>query len=295
MHISFEHYRIFYEVAATGSFSAAAKRLYVTQPAVSQAVAQLEKQLKTPLFSRSARGVVLTAEGAVLFEHVRTAVLSIHDGEQRLDRMLRFEEGNLCIGAGDTLSEKLLLPFLGKYHTRYPGVRFQVINRTSSGVLSLLKSGRIDIGFVNMPVADPDIVFRECMPVHDVFVASDMFKHLKGRALSLKEVAEQPLIMLEQLSLSRQYVNEYFSSRGYTITPEIELGAHELLLKFAQIGLGVSCVIREFSTAYFDDRSLFQLELEQPVTPRSIALCYSGVSPLSEASQEFVNMFFSRP
>ena len=96
-------YRIFYTVANTGNISQAAKQLYNSQPAISKSISRLEESLGVTLFSRSSRGVTLTEEGRILYQHVRAAFEAIDTGEEQIRRMTALDMGNLHIGVSNTL------------------------------------------------------------------------------------------------------------------------------------------------------------------------------------------------
>ena len=288
--VNLELYRVFCEVAESGSFSQAARQLYITQSAVSQAVRQLEEQLRRPLFVRGRRGAALTAEGRVLFESVSPALLAVRAGEERLERMRKLQEGALSIAANDTISAHFLLPVLERYHGLYPEVRLTVVNRTSGQAISLLKSGAADVALANLPVPDDEVDAAPCMTVHDVFVAGGRFSQLRGKPLSHAQLAESHLVMLERLSNSRCYVDAFFAENGVRLKPEIELGAHDLLLQFADIGLGVACVIREFSQEWLASGRLVEVELAHPVPPRAVGLCTLRGMPQSSAAQRFIEL-----
>lgn len=288
MNINTELYKVFSAVAATGTFSAAAKKLGISQPAVSQAVRQLEESLDVKLFNRSSRGVTLTKEGELLAGYVRSAMGLIEAGEEKLLKLQSLSAGELRIGAGDTVSKWYLSPFIGKYHTLYPDVKISITNRTTDGTMALLRSGSIDIGLVNMPISEKGFVFEECLAVHDIFLAGKPFSHLRDREVSLSEIASYPLIMLEQASNSRRMVDRHFLENGVVLRPEIELGAHDLMIDYARIGLGIACVTREF-ISYSDDE-LFEVRLAQHVPRRSIAVCYRENIPLSAAAKKFISL-----
>ena len=288
--VPLELYRVFHEVATAGSFSQAAQRLYVSQSAVSQSIAQLERLVGRRLLERSRRGVALTPEGKLLYEHVHSALGIISTGEERLERMRHLQEGELSIGAGDTISKHFLLSYLASFQSQYPGVKLQVWNRTSSQALELLRSGRVELAFANLPIQAPDLEVVPCLQVHDIFVASSKFAPLQGRALSWEELSQLPLVMLETMSNSRRYVDAFATQQGVQLRPEIELGAHDLLLEFARVGLGVACVIGEFSDRFLQTEELFALHLKRPVPSRSVGLCtMRGMTP-SFAAQRFMEL-----
>lgn len=288
--VKLEWYRIFHAVACYKSFSAAAKQLYLSQPAVSQAIKQLEEELGCKLFSRTGKGVSLTVEGNILAERVAAALELIASGEEKLRRMKKLEWGRLKIGVGDTAARSFLLHYLERYHTNHPQIHLSTINRTSYELISLVKKGHLDLAVINLPVEDDALEIVECFDIQDVFVAAEKYAWLRGRELSLEEVAGLPLIMLENKANSRNFVDRYFHSKGIDLHPDIELGSHELLLEFATINLGVSCVIQEFSRDYLDSGKLFPLRLREPLPKRSVAYCYLKNISLSLAAREFVEM-----
>ncbi|MBP5167520.1 MAG: LysR family transcriptional regulator [Oscillospiraceae bacterium] len=294
MNVSLELYRIFDAAARTRSFSEAARELYISQSAVSQAIRQLENAAGTRLFIRSGRGAELTAEGRLLSGYISSALALIAQGENRVLEVRELSAGELRIGAGDTAARWFLLPAIQRFHELYPNIVLKMTNRTSTETLALLRAGQIDVGFVNLPLEAEGITFESCMDIHDVFVAGDKFERLKGRIIGPAELASYPLIMLERRSNSRSYVDKYFMSRGVILQPQLELGAHHLLLDYAEIGLGIACVIREFSGHALGRGGMFELEQDEPVPGRAIGACWLDQLGLSPAAQRFVEIVKSR-
>ncbi|MEI2400806.1 LysR family transcriptional regulator, partial [Paenibacillus phytohabitans] len=113
-------YNVFTVVAKNGSFSKAAKDLFMTQPAVSQSMMQLERELDIRLFNRTPKGVTLTNEGKLLFEYVHSAMNLLNVGEEMILEFKNLTKGELRIGVGDTISKYFLLSYLEIFHTEYP-------------------------------------------------------------------------------------------------------------------------------------------------------------------------------
>jgi len=118
-----EYYKVFYYVASYRSLTAAADALAISQPAVSQSVKQLETTLGTKLFTRASRGVRLTQEGELLFGYVAKGYEQIELGEQKLKQMLNLDLGEIHIGASDMTLQFYLLPFLERFHEKYPEIK----------------------------------------------------------------------------------------------------------------------------------------------------------------------------
>lgn len=290
MEKSLDLYKIFHTVARAGSFSDAARELFITQPAVSQSVRSLESELGVRLFVRGAKGVELTREGKILSDYVSSAMGMLEAGESRMHMLAMLDAGELRIGASDTVSKWFLLPIIQKFHNMYPNISLTITNRTTAETISLLRSGSIDIGYVNLPAESDGVEFEECMPVHDTFVAGSAFSELSGRPVPLSELAEYPLIMLESTSRSRQWVDQHFQANGVPLVADVELSAHDLLVDFAGIELGVACVIREFVQNRLESGGLFEIQLEPPVPRRAIGVCWnSGIEP-SAAARKLIEL-----
>lgn len=290
MSVRLDLYKIFLEVAKTGSFSKGAKNLYMTQPAVSQAINQLERELDIRLFTRTPRGVVLTNEGQILFEYVSSAMNLIEVGEVKLAESKNLLAGALRVGVGDTISRYYLLPYLERFHNEYPNIKLKIINRTTFETCHLLKSGEIDIGICNLPIKDSALNIIKLLDIQDIFVCGEKYKHLTSEKLSFSQLAELPLILLEDKSNSRQYVERFILSKGVKIEPEIELGSHDLLLEFAKINLGISCVIKEFSKEYLEKGILYHVKLAEEIPKRSIGVCFLKSVSLSSAAERFIQL-----
>ncbi|WP_409344690.1 LysR family transcriptional regulator [Paenibacillus sp. MBLB4367] len=284
-------YRVFYFTAKAGSLSKAAEQLFITQPAVSHSIKQLESKLGGALFFRTPKGVKLTAEGEVLFKYVEQAYNFVETAEKKIAEMHLLLAGELRIGAGDTLCKHFLLPYLSSFHQSYPQVNIQVTNRTTKETVSLLKEGKIDLGIVNLPLpaADSMLAVQASIPIRDGFVAGERYKHLAGKPLPLPQFRGLPLIMLEQGSASRRYVDRFFLSHDIVLQPEIELGSVDLLTDFARSGFGIACVIEDFvDTGSGSGSPLYPIRLELPIPPRNVGLITLKDVPLSPAAKQLI-------
>ena len=283
-------YKVFCQVGKSKSFSKAAKELYMTQPAVSQSIMQLEKELDIRLFNRTPKGVSLTDEGKLLYEYVKSAINLINVGEEKILEFKDLTVGELKIGVGDTISKYFLLPYLEIFHNQYPNLKFKLVNSTTLELCDLIKSGEIDIAICNLPINDSSLEIIHCKEVTDIFVCGEKYKDLANKEISLEEMVQHPLIFLEPSSNSRKYVEKFMLSKDIKISPEFELGSFDLLLEFAKINLGIACVIKEFSKEYLEKGLLYEVNILEKIPSRSIGICYLKSVPLSVASTKFVEI-----
>jgi DNA-binding transcriptional LysR family regulator len=290
MKIKLDPYRIFNQVALEKSLSGAAKKLYISQPAVSQIITQLENDLNIRLFTRTPKGVVLTKEGELLFEYVNAGINLIEKGEKRLADSKNLYEGELRIGVGDTIARYYLIDYLERFNKVYPQVRLKIINRTTMELTGLLKSGEIDIAVLNLPIGDSSLETIPTSKIQDVLVAGKEYSYLKSKTLELEDLQNMPLIMLDNRSKSREYVEDFLASVGIGISPEIELGSHDLLLELARIGLGLAFVVKEYSGPYIDNEDLFQIETSIIIPARHVGICHLKDVSMSPAADKFVEI-----
>ena len=235
MAVKLELYRVFKEVAETGNISAAAKNLYISQSAVSQSIKQLETALQARLFARSPRGVTLTGEGQMLYQYVRNALGLLATGEDKLSQAQQLLLGTLTIGASDTVTGQFLTPYLDEFHHQHPGIRLKIVSGRSAKVVSMLRSGAVDIAFASSP-KDSTLETWPCFTTHSVFVAGKNYHCDFDKIYTRQEMAEFPLILLERKASSRVFLEQEFLKAGVTLTPEIELSSRQLLVTLAGIG-----------------------------------------------------------
>ncbi|MNI10875.1 HTH-type transcriptional activator CmpR [compost metagenome] len=283
-------YRVFLATAKEGSFSKAAEALYITQPAVSHAIKQLEERLGGALFFRTSRGVKLTVEGNMLFGYLEQAFSLVTEAERKLTQMHHLESGLIRVGANDTLCNYYLLPYLEKFHQQYPDIKLHVTNRTSQETVKLLKEGRIDFGIINLPFVDPQLTIHHGQQLQDIFVVGRRYQDLQHLSLTPEQLASYPLVLLEKESSMRRFVDHYFQSNKVRIHPEFELGSMDLLIQFAIRGLGVSCVPEEFAKVYLVSGELFPLKVEPKLPHRHIGLATLKDVPLSYAAKTMLDM-----
>lgn len=287
MSVKLELYRVFKEVAEAGNITAAAQTLFISQSAVSQSIKQLEAELQTRLFARNSRGVTLTADGRMLYEYVRSAMGLLETGEEKLSQSRDLQMGHLTIGASDTVTSQLLLPYLDRFHRQYPAIHIQIISGRSHKVLGLLQSGKVDIAFASTPQEGASLETFPCLATHSIFVAGAEYPCDFDHVYTLEEIARFPLILLERKASSRLYLEKYFLQNGLHLNPEIELGARSLLVDLAAIGFGVAGVTEEFVRRELESGRLRKLRTSFDIPPRSVDLCVLRDVPLTSAAQRF--------
>ena len=265
-------YRIFYEVARCGNISRAAKDLYISQPAISKAIGKLEESRGTRLFLRNSRGVQLTPEGNVLFQHVAAAFDSLSRGEKELKRIHDFHIGQLKIGVSNTLCKYVLLPYLKSFVEKYPHVNITIESQSTAHTLEMLEARKIDIGLVAEPRARRGLNFTPVMEIHDGFVCTPAYmENLTLREGPAPDIFKTGNIMLlDRSNMSRKHLDTYLSDRDIEVNQLLEVTDMALLIEFARIGLGIACVILDFVSDDLKNGTLMEVPLDAPIPRRVI-------------------------
>lgn len=282
-------YRIFYIVANTGSISRAASELYISQPAVSKAVQKLEQSLNVTLFTRSSRGVSLTEEGQILYDHVKNAFSSIQSGEEKLKQRQDLNMGHIRIGVSTTLCRFTLLPFLETFIRKHPHIRITIECQSSNRTLQLLTENEIDLGLIGRPEHLYQVHFQPLGEIEDILVASRSYlDNLRMRGEDLFQNAN--LMLLDKENITRRYMDAYLSLNHISTENTLEVSTMDLLIEFAKIGLGIACVIKQFVTRELSTGELVEIPLNIPVQKRQIGFACQKTAAKNKAVQEFLSL-----
>ena len=295
MQVNLELYRVFYMAATCGSLTKAAKELYISQPAVSQAIKQLENQLGGKLFVRTNKGMRLTYEGKVIFDYIKKAYGLIDMAEKKFSEMQELTIGEISIGASDTITKYYLLPYIKRFNAKYPDITIKMTNKTSQESIALLKDHKVELAFINMPVPDETkgLSVTECMKVNDCFVCSRAYRKKITAPLSPREIVEQPIIILEKSSTSRIAVDAAFATYELKLNPSLELGSVSTVIDFVKLGMGIGIVGREFVANELAEGDLVEVPTTFNLPVRTVAMATNADVPLSFAAGQFLNMVVS--
>ena len=222
MNFRIELYKIFNTVATTQSISKAANELFMTQSAVSQAIKQLENSIDMVLFIRTAKGVELSEAGNTLYKYTSSAMELLDTGLYKLESLKSLDEGELKIAASDTISIYYLSPRLEKFHKMYPNIKIKIINRVTSESIELLKSGKVDIAFGNLPFEDNNLEIKKCMTIHDTFVAGNDFITKKNKEFSENYLNDGLLFELKQKNPIPERAIGFCYSKNLLLTPAMK-------------------------------------------------------------------------
>lgn len=295
--INMEYYRVFYYVCKAGNITLAAEALCISQPAVSQAVRQLENALDCRLFFRTSKGVKLTREGTMLLSYVKKGIESINEGENMIRRAKELDTGEIRIGASDMTLQFYLLPYLEQFHERYPKIKVIVSNGPTPETINYLYEGRIDFGVVSTPFdIKPGV---KCVPVRkieNIFIAGKKFKsELYKKKLQYESLIHYPCIFLEKDTSTRRFMDQFLAEKNIRLEPEFELATSDMIVQFAKRNLGIGCLMSEFAEEALKTEEIFRLEFEEEMPKREFCLLMKDLEYVSPAASRLLEELIQTP
>lgn len=271
MDISYDWYRIFCCVADCKNITMAAEKLFISQPAVSQSIRQLEESIGCLLFIRSPKGVRLTLEGELLYSFVSKGVKSFTIGEHKLKSMIGLDLGEIRIGASDMTLEFCLLPYLEFFHKKYPNIVIKITNNPTPQTMQLLKEGEIDFAVVTEPIPiDSKFEVIPIREIEDIFICGNNYE--VNDDIFINDLPSNQLILLEKSTSTRKYIDLELEKRNYIASPKFELATSSLLVRFAERNLGISCVVADFALNAIENGDVRKIKLKDPFKRRNMCI-----------------------
>ncbi len=239
--------QVFYTVARQLSFTKAAESLHMTQPAVTFQVRQLEEHFNTRLFDRTHNRISLTEAGKQVY-HYADQIFALYSQMENAVREVTGEvSGALIIGASTTIAEYMLPALLGDFKARYPDVVIHLKVSNSDGVVHMVENNDIDLGVVEAPVNNKNLVVEVCRQ-DQLVVITPPGHPLAGReAVAIQELFEYPFICREEGSGTREVIAECLareSGSGGELKVSMELGSPEAVKGAVEAGMGISIMSR---------------------------------------------------
>ena len=237
---------IFHAVANHHSFSKAAQSLDITQPAVSIQVQELEKPLGVTLFHRRSRGLLLTEVGETVFSYSQQIFALSDRLIETMEETKGLNSGHLTLGASTTPGEYVLPLAVGQFRQVYPGIRLELVIANTTSIIQRILSGEMDLGMVGDLPQEHSRDLEMIVYVEDeiVLVASPSHPLAQAGRISLKDVAEEGIIVREQGSATRRTAEREFESLGFSPSIALELGSNQAVKQAASSGGGGGVISR---------------------------------------------------
>jgi len=280
-------YKIFVCVAENKSISKAAVQLYISQPAVSITIRKLEENLNTTLFIRKSKGVELTEKGRLLYDSVKRALNLLLETEKNL----RFPQntGYLRIASSSVLCKRFLMPYLKTFSNLYPNTDLAITCTSSLEACVMIEECSIDLALAVKPENLGRLIYHSLGIIEYIFVCTPAYKEkLNCRNDEIFKYAN--IMLLDKDNVSRKHINNYYAKNNIIPIHILEVNEMDMLIEFAKMGIGVSCVVKQFIEKELKTGSLMEINVSNPIPPREIGFLYNEIKPFNENILKFINL-----
>lgn len=282
--LNLNHLHTFAQVIRHGSFSAAAERLNLSQPAISLHVRLLEQRLSLRLIERVGKRLKPTAAGLTLLEHISRIDAVVEDALMELSSHAHGVAGQIAIGTGATACIHLLPPLLQALRQQFPALDVRVSTGNTDGMLKAVEDNRLDLALVTLPAASRSLAVTPLLDDEFVAIFSVHTEDLPD-AITPASLTEAPLVVFESGSSTRLLIDEWYLRAGLRIKPVMELGSIEAIKEMVAAGLGYSIVPRMSVAANHHRRGLQVRSLTPPLS-RTLGIALRQDKPLSKALRQ---------
>lgn len=285
--MDFKKLQYFVEIANSGSFTKAAAKLLVAQPAISKSIQKLEEELQLTLFDRSEKAVALTPEGRALLIHARAILSRIEEAHKEMEELRGLEKGEIRIGLPSMFGSYYFPQIIKEFKKKYPALTITVVEAGTLEVQKLLDRKEVDIGIVAL--GDHHQEHHEVIPLlrEEMVVCLPAGHPLAERsAIQLQEILSEPLVLFKEGYLQRKIIME--ASHHGTISPNVTFSTNQLSLikSLVSEGFGITLFLR--MVIKHDDPSLIPVSLDPPVYLH-LGASWNKDTYLSKACQSFMN------
>jgi len=260
--------QVFHTVARLLSFTKAAETLHMTQPAVTFQVRQLEEYFNTRLFDRTHNRISLTEAGDKVYGYADKIFELYGEMENAVREMTGEVSGALTIGASTTIAEYMLPALLGDFRAQYPDVSIHLKVSNTDGIVSMVENNTIDLGVVEAPVSNKNLVVDKCRSDRLVAIVPPNHVLCTAASVSLDTLLEHPFICREEGSGTREVIADHICKTDeckQSMKIAMELGSPEAVKGAVEAGMGISVVSNATIQKELRLGTLVALPLDPPI------------------------------
>ncbi|HET7535361.1 MAG TPA: LysR family transcriptional regulator [Candidatus Didemnitutus sp.] len=280
----------FVALARRGSFTLAAKDLFLTQSAVSHTIKALEEEVGCRLLDRTGRRVSITQAGEHFLRHAERVLREMDDARNGLEQMRTWGHGRLRVGASTTACQYILPTVLREFKQSFPRCLIRIEPGDNPRQLEQLRSHQIDLALMLEAPGQGDLEFTPLFSDELQFIVSPLHAWAKAGKAPREKVAEETLVLYNKNSATFRLVNDYFREEGVTLSNFIELGSMEAIKELVKIGLGVGVLAPWITRAELDSGSLVALPLGRRRLKRVWGVAHLRGRRLALGEETFVGL-----
>lgn len=287
--INLNQLRAFYQAARHMNFSTAARKLFITQPAVTAQVKLFEDYLELKLFKKKGGKLYLTDEGKTIYEYAQKLFEYEREIENAVEEIKKLGRGTLRLGTARTYARHFMPFLISHFRECYPQIKIRLDEGSSQDMIQSLLDLRNELAVVANTKEPADICFTSFSQEELILILPPDHLLAKKKAVSFEELTDEPIIMKETGSGTRRLVNELFAKNGYSPKVLMEMSDAEMIKLLVQHGEGISFLLREAVARELKEKKLASVPLKGPKMFLDVSVGYLKNQPLSPPAQAFLD------
>lgn len=283
-------YRFFCCAAEEKNISKASEKLFVSQPAVSFAIRELETELNQQLFIRKSKGVELTSFGKLLYEQVKNSIDKFDNIENFAKRYKMLEQGIIRIGSCTSNTNQIVLNYIAEFAKQYPNISIAMERGDKDKLLQKLKNNDLDMIFIdNTEKADEFVTIKKFNVTYQLIGNKAYKSKFKEENIDVKNFPVSDLMLPTINNSSRLAINKFFNENSITLAPKYELDNYILLYEFVKKGFGMAFVSIDYYKQAVEDKEVFVIYPEFSICAREI-VCLIDVEQTNPAVKKLIGI-----
>jgi DNA-binding transcriptional LysR family regulator len=290
--MTLRHLKIFVCVCKEKSITKAANKLYVSQPAVSNAIKELEAYYNTPLFDRISKKIYLTEAGKTVYQYA----IHIDSLFEELETVLHGLNlmGQLRIGSSITIGIHYISNYIKDFSIQYPNIQTYVTIDSSDVIETLILSNELDFALIEGMVHSPNIISKDFKKDELVVICETDHPLLQKEMASINDLSSQPFLMREKNSGTRELAESILSLHNISLKPIWESTSTEAIIHGVSKGIGISILPLQLVQEYINRGEIAKLEVNGLTFNRQYRIIYHKNKFLTPASLAFINLCSSK-
>ena len=293
MNIDYNLYKIFLYLFEEKSISKTAAKLYVSQPAISYSLKELESQLGYTLFYRNSKGIEPTNEAKELYSYVSTAFNIFKDAEEHIKNLNDLNIGCIRIGTPSHIGVSYLSSYIAEFRKLYPGIKFEIISKSTKDMVEMLETRKLDFIVDTLPIDSKKNVTKIT-----VAKLKNCFAYNKNSMKNVtieteKDLQKYPLVLPSVTSSIRFKLDEYMESKNINLSPTVESWTNEMMVELVKKGIGIGYFIKNLIISQNDSDNFEIIEFDDNLPDVDICCVYID-DFLTAASSKFIELLTNK-
>lgn len=293
MIMNLDLYNYFYYVCEFKSVTKAANYLYISQPAITKQIRNLEKRLGKKLIEKDSKGIILTRDGELLFKQIKNSIEVLNNVEAIFKEKSDKYNQTIRVVAGHSTIKEFLMPAMTNFNYMHPTIKFSISTFHSSVSIQLLKEGKVDLVFLSMNNVCEEysnIMIEKFMELDTIFVVKNDLKLNIPKKIKLLDLNKYPVIALPNNSFCRRWLDNYFEDHNLIFNPTYELSNGWLIEEYVSRCSGLGILSKQHIISKLNSKEFIEIESDVKLPKNVLGYAYRKDSVNYQIIKEFISI-----